>query len=114
MLDETNYIIKDAIDLPIKKTPQDGLFPSKFLLSLGKEWFIRNKFPAGIPVSDVKYSHLRFKHQNSFYLFNDQFDYALSYYFAKLETTKGNVNNFLSDPLMTLLTKKLSYKNVNK
>ena len=38
----------------------------------------------------------------------------MAHYFTELETTKGNVNKFLSDPLMTPLTKKLSYKNVDE
>ena len=52
--------------------------------------------------------------QNSFYIFNDQLNYALAHYFAELETTKCNVNKFLFNPLMTFFTKKLSYKNADK
>ena len=114
MLDETNYNVRDTTDLPTKKTSRDGLLASKFLSLLRKEWFTGKEFPAGTPVSDIKYNHPGLKHQNSFYPFNDQLDYALAHYFAKSETTKGNVNKFLSDPLMTPLTKKLSYKNADE
>ena len=114
LLDETNYIVRDAIDLPTERTPWDGLLASKSLLSLREEWFTGNEFSAGILVSDIKYKHPGLKHQNSFYPFNDQLDYALTHYFAKLETTKGNVNKFLFDPLMTSLIKKLSYKNADE
>ena len=114
LLDETNYNVRDATDSPTKRTPWDGLLASKFLSLLREEWFTGNEFPAGIPVSDIKYNHLGLKHQNSFYPFNDQLDYALAHYFAESETTKGNVNKFLSDPLMTPLTKKLSYKNADE
>ena len=114
LLNETNYIVGDATNLPIEKTPQDGLLTSEFSSLLREEWFTGNKFPAGTSVLDIKYNHLGLKHQNSFYPFNDQLDYALAHYFAELETTKGNVNKFLSDPLMTPLTKKLSYKNADE
>ena len=114
LLNKINYIVRDATDLPTERTPRDELLASVSSLSLREEWFTGNKFPAGIPVSDIKYNHPRLKHQNSFYPFNDQLDYALAHYFAELETTKGNVNKFLSDPLMTPLTKKLSYKNADK
>ena len=114
LLDKTNYTLRDATDLPTKKAPWDGLFASKSLSSLREKWFTGKEFPAGTPVSDIKYNHPGLKHQNSFYPFNDQLDYALAHYFAESETTKGNVNKFLSDPLMTPLTKKLSYKNADE
>ena len=81
---------------------------------LREEWFSRNKFSAGIPISNIKYNHLGIRYQNSFYLFNDKLDYALAHYFAESETTKNNVNKFLSDLLMTSFTKKLSYKNADE
>ena len=114
LLDETNYNIKDATNLPTKKTSRDGLLASKSLLSLREEWFTRNKFPTDILVSDIKYNHPRLKHQNSFYIFKDQLDYVLAHYFAESKTTKSNVNKFLSDLLIITLIKKLSYKNVDE
>ena len=114
LLDETNYIVRDATDLPTERTPRDRLLASESLSSLREEWFIGNKFPAGTPVSDIKYNHPGLKHQNSFYPFNDQLDYTLAHYFAESEITKGNVNKFLSNPLMTPLIKKLSYKNADE
>ena len=114
LLDEINYTVRDATDLPTKRAPQDELLASKSLSLLKEKWFTGKEFPAGILVSDIKYNHPGLKHQNSFYPFNDQLDYALAHYFAESETTKSNVNKFLSDPLMTPLTKKLSYKNADE
>ncbi len=101
-------------EIPTEDTPRKRLFASESLSALRKKWFSRHEFPIGIPISDKKYKHLGSKHKNSFYLFNDQLDYGLAHYFAESETTKGNVNKFLTDPLMTSLIKKLSYKNVNE
>ena len=113
LLDETNYTVRDAIALPTKRTPWHGLFASKSLSLLREKWFTRKKFSASTPVSDIKYKHLGLKYQNNFYLFNNQLEYGLAHYFAKSKTTKSNLNKFLSDPLMTPLTKNLSYKNAN-
>lgn len=49
-----------------------------------------------------------------FYLFNNQLDYILTYNFADSMTTKGNVDRFLSNLLIVLLNKKLSYQNADK
>ena len=114
LLDETNYTIKDAIDLPTEKTPRDGLLASESLSLLREKWFTGKEFPAGTPISDIKDNHLGLKHQNSFYPFNHQLNYTLAHYFAESETTKSNLNKFLSNPLMTFLTKKLSYKNADE
>ena len=113
-MDKTNHTIRDATDLLTKNTSQDRLLASKCLLLLRKEWFIKNKFPAGTPISNIKYNNLGVKHQNSFYLFNDELGYALAHYFAESETTKCNINKFLSDLLIIPLTKKLFYKNVDE
>lgn len=51
---------------------------------------------------------------SSFYLFNHQLDYALTHFFIEANTTKGNINKFFTDPLIVSLTKKLSYKNIDK
>lgn len=97
-----------------KKIPQDGLLINKFLLFLKEKQFIGNKFLAGIPILDIKYNHLGLKYKNSFNSFKNQLDYALAYYFAELKTTKGNINKFLSDSLMSSFPKKLSYKNLDE
>ena len=114
LLDETNYTVRDATDSPTESTPRDRLLASKSLSSFREEWFTRNEFLAGTPISNIKYNYPGVKHQNSFHSFNDQLDYALAHYFAESKTTKGNINKFLSDPLMTPLTKKLSYKNTDE
>ncbi len=114
LVDETDYTKRDASDTPTEKIPQDELLTSESLSLLREEWLTGNEFPAGTPISDIKYNHLGLQHKNSFYLFKDQLDYALAHYFGDLETTKGNVNKFLSDPLMTPLTEKLSYKNADE
>ena len=59
LLDETNYIVRDATDLPTKRTPRDGLFASESLSSLREKWFTGKEFPVGTPVSDIKYNHPR-------------------------------------------------------
>ena len=71
LLDETNYTVRDATDLPTERTLWDGLLASKSSSLLREEWFIGKEFPAGTPVSNIKYNHPGFKHQNSFYPFND-------------------------------------------
>ncbi len=81
-------------ETPNKDIPQKMLFTSESLSVLREEWFSSHEFPAGTHISDKKYKHLGFKYKNSFYSFNDQLDYGLAYYFAELETTKGNVNKF--------------------
>ncbi len=101
-------------DTLTKDTPWKGLFASESLLTLREEWFSSHEFPASTPISDKKYKHPGSKHKNSFYSFNDQLDYGLAHYFAESETTKGNVNKFLTDPLMAPLTEKLSYKNADE
>ena len=76
--------------------------------------FNESKFPAGTPVSDTQYKHPGSQNNNPFYLFNDQLDYALAHYFAESETTKRNVDRFLTNPLMKPITKKLPYHNADE
>ena len=97
-----------------ENTPLKRLFASKSLPALREKWFSSNKFPANTSISDKKYKHPRSKHKSSFYLFNNQLDYGLAHYFPKPETTKGNMNKFITNPLMAPLIKKLSYKNSEK
>ena len=96
-------------DSSSRRTSQDGLLASELPLSLREVRFIEQEFPASKPVSDIKYHQPGFQNNNPFYPFNDQQDYALANYFAESETTKGNVDRFVSDPLMSLLIEKLSY-----
>ena len=114
LLGKNNCTVRDTTDSPTKIIPWNELLASDSLSSLRKEWFIRSKFSASIAISNIKYNYPRIKHQNSFYPFNDQLDYALAHYFAESETRKGNINKFSSDPLMTPLTEKLFYKNADK
>ena len=97
----------------IRRTFSDGLLGSKSLLSLKEVRFYEKKFPAGILISNIKYNYLRSQNDNLFYLFHNQLDYSLTHYFPESESIKGNVDKFLSDPLMTLHTKKLSYQNTD-
>lgn len=83
-------------------------------LSLRKVRFNKLEFLTCIPISDIKYDLPRSQNDDPFYPFNNQLDYALAHYFADSKTTKGNINKFLSNLLMALLTKKLSYRNVDK
>lgn len=98
----------------LKYIPQNGLFVSELSLSLKEVRFYKLEFTTSKPVSNIKYYHLGFFKNNLFYLFNDQLNYVLANYFTKFETIKSNVNRFLSDLLMVLFIKKLSYQNTNK
>ena len=62
LLDETNYIIRNATESPTKRTPWNRLLANKFSSLLRKEWFTGKEFPAGIPVSDIKYNYPGLKH----------------------------------------------------
>ena len=84
------------------------------MLALRKKWFNSHKLSADIPILDIKYKHLRSKYKNSFYPLNNQLDYGLAHYFAESKTIKGNVNKFLTNLLISLFTKKISYKNADK
>ena len=91
-----------------------GLFASESLLALSKKQFSSHKFPVGTPISDQRYKHLESKHKSIFYYFNDQLDYALIHYFEESKTARGNINEFLTDPLMVRPIEKLLYKNADK
>ena len=95
-------------------TCQARLFASESLSSLREVRFSKQEFSAGKPVSDIKHHHFGFQNNNLYYPFNDQLDYALANYFAESETTKSNVDRFLSNPLMAPLTEKLFYQDADK
>lgn len=90
-------------------TPQNRFLANELLSSLRKIKFNEQEFSIGKFVSDIKYHYLDSQNNNSFYSFNDQLDYALANYFAKSKTTKGNVDRFLSNILITPFIAKLSY-----
>ncbi len=60
-------------------------------------------------MSNIKYYYSSSQNNNFFHPFNNQLEYALVTYFAKSETMKDNIGKFLSNLLMALLTKILSY-----
>lgn len=91
----TNGFFKTLIEDALQK----GLLANEFWLVLREEQFSNYEFLADKSKSDKKYRHPGSKHKSTFYLFNDQLDYALAHYFAESETTKGNLNKFLTDPL---------------
>ncbi len=95
-------------------TPQAGLLRSQSSSSLWEVRFIDQEFAVGTPVFNIKYNHLSLQNNNPFYPFHDQLDYRLAKYFVESETTKSNMDKFLSDPLITPLTEKLSYQNTDK
>ncbi len=95
-------------------TPQVGLLGSESSSSLREVRFNDQEFAAGTPVSNIKYNYPGFQNNNLFHLFHDQLDYGQAKYFAESETIKSNVDKFLSDPLMALLTEKLSYRNADE
>ena len=55
-----------------------------------------------------------FLYDKSFYLFNSSLNKILVYYFAKFEIIKKNVEKFLFNLFIILLTKRLSHKNTQK
>ncbi len=91
-------------------TPRNGRL-SESSRNFREVTFSKSKFPVGTPVSDTRYVHPGSRSNNPFHLFNDQLDYALAHYFAESETTKRNIDKFLSNPLMKPIIKKLSYRN---
>ena len=96
------------------RTPQARLLGNELLSSLREVRFSDQKFTVGILVSNIKYNHPGFQNNNPFYLFHNQLAYRLAKYFTESETTKSNIDKFLSKPLMALLTEKLSYQNADK
>ena len=62
LLDKTNYTVRDATNLPTERTTCDGLLASESSSLLRENWFTEKKFPAGIPVSDIKYNHPEIKY----------------------------------------------------
>lgn len=107
-------IINGNPKMPIKDISQKRLFLSKFLLVLKKKWFNSHEFLVSTFMSDMKYRYPKSKYKSNFYSFNNQLDYALTYYFTKLETIKKNVNKFLINSFIISFTKNMFYKNADK
>ena len=85
------------------RTLQDGLLRNDLSSSLKQVEFSKQKFPAGTPISNIKYDY-----------FHNQLEFELAHYFVESETKKGKVDKFLSNTLMTPFIKKLSYQNADK
>ena len=79
-------------------TLQAELLGSKLLSSLREVRFNDQEFVTNTSVSNIKYNLPRFENNNSFYPFHDQLNYRLAKYFAESETSKSNVDKFLSKP----------------
>ncbi len=94
-------------------TPRNGLL-SELPRNFREVTFSRSEFPVSTPVSDTRYVLSESQSNNPFYPFNNQLDYAMAHYFAESETTKCNVNKFLSNLLMELITKQLLYCNTDE
>ncbi len=105
---------KSLRDMLPRHTPQAGLLESELSSSLREVRFSNQEFIASTPVSNIKYNHFGFQNNNPFYPFHDQLDYGQTKYFAESKTTKSNIDKFLFDLLIALLTKKLSYQNTDK
>ncbi len=108
---DTRSRVRDGLS---GRTPQAGLLESESSSSLREVRFSVHKFAAGTPVSNIKYNYRGFQNDNLFHPFHDQLDYGLAKYFAESETTKSNIDKFLSDLLMAPLTEKLSYQNADE
>lgn len=76
--------------------------------------FNNSKFIAGISILDTRYKYFKSKNNNLIYSFNSQIDYILVYYFINFEIPKCNINKFLINFLIKLITKNLLYQNANK
>lgn len=100
--------------MPIKDMLCKELLASKSSLTLKEKWFSSYKFLTNTLILDERYKYLRLKHKLIFYFLNNQLNYGLAHYFIESETFKGRVNKFITDLLMALLIKKLSYKNTDK
>ncbi len=114
LVSERSDIGSCARDSLSKHTPQARLRGSELSSSLIKVGFSDQKFVVGKPVPNIKYNYPKFQNDNPFYPFHNQLDYGLAKYFAESETTKSNVDKFLSEPLIAPLTEKLSYQNADK
>ncbi len=101
-------------DILSERTSWAGLPGNESSSSLKEVRFSDQEFAAGTPISNIKYNHLGFQNDNSFYPFHNQLNYGLAKYFAESKTTKSNVNKFLSDLLIASLTEKLSYRNADE
>lgn len=97
-----------------RQTFENELHVSELLFSSKEVWLGIQEFFADKSVLDIKYYHPGSQNNNHFYLFNDKLDYVLVNHFAESETTKNNVDRYLPDPLIALLTKKLSYQKADK
>ncbi len=65
---DTRSRVKDGL---AGRTPQTGLLRNKSSSSLKEVRFSDQEFAAGTPVSNIKYNHLGFQNNNSFYPFYD-------------------------------------------
>ncbi len=101
-------------DMLSGRIPQAGLLGSESSSSLREVRFKDQEFTTGTPISNIKYNHPGFQNNNPYYPIHNQLDHELAKYFAEPKTTKSNIDQFLSDPLMTPLTEKLSYQNADK
>ena len=103
---------KSVRNIPFGYIPEDRLFGSELSSPLREIRFNKQEFLTGTSISDIKYNYLEYKNDNLFYLFNDQLEYTLAHYFAESETTKDNVDRFLSNLLIAPLIEKLFYQNI--
>lgn len=62
---------------------QNGLLSESFPM-FREVIFSEFEFPISISVLKTRYKHLRSQNNNMFYLFSNQLDYTLVYYFAEL------------------------------
>lgn len=82
--------------------------------SLQEVTFSETEYQAGTLISNIKYRHSGYQHDNVFYPFDNDVDYALAHWFVESKITKGNVDKFLTNFLMKSITKQLSYWNTIK
>lgn len=76
--------------------PQNGLL-IELCPTFKKVTFSKSEFLAIMLILDTKYKYPENQNNNLLYLFIDQLNYILIYYFAKSKTIKCNINKFLSN-----------------
>lgn len=76
--------------------------------------FSKYKILAGILILNTRYKHPVDKNNNIFYLFKNQVDYILVYFFADSETTKCNIDKFFAHPIIKFITQNLLSRSTDK
>lgn len=114
MIEKSSHIGSHVRKVLSERISPAGLPGNESSSSLRKIMFSDQESVTSTLLSNIKYNHIKFQNNNLFYLFHDQLAYRLAKYFARSRTMKSNMDKFVSEQLMTLLTEKLYYQNVDE